>query len=188
MDDYPQYFLVETGLSAVSANNACHVVNGPIAMPPVPTTYCSGSAGSIILELDFVEYDMVYAPLMEEDNINRVYFGLASEDVPDVLANDWSATRGIFYKFEDTNETVTQGTPGANAALAYVVHHEVTGKYIFSNNDGFGLLYPGNQMYAFAGANGIQDGTRIRVLFKVWYRYVSIPLAEYIGLVTSWAQ
>lgn len=162
-----------------------------VLLPPTPSYYAE-SGKSTVIEVDEIEYDIGAYPSLDTDGeIIMWMFIFTRPNVPDPLsglgipAMSDGTTWWLWHKTRQL-DIVTAGAEGRGVSREEV---ELHGRDILTDQRGHGRLWVLNKMWCgYAWLGGEPDVSNMSFGLRVWYRYTSIPLHEYIGLVQQFQQ
>lgn len=166
-DDFPNFL---SGAVTVAPSNSYTTVQ---IFTPIPRLKVVGNKATV-MELLYVDIAMVgqSGTVGGSTAQFQMYIG-----TPQTALLGWEDPR-IFMNMSRTLE----GTVGTGGGLSNV---DWPFRYQFQTNDGFGYLLASDAFH-IAGDCALLGTPRFS--FKLFYRFVDIPLAEFIGIVQSTQQ
>ncbi len=144
---------------------------------PIPRLKTIGNRATVmeLLWID-MEEDMIYSLINSELNVT---FSIGSAPAPATILR-WSDPR-VFAIFKQSTEILQVGTAG----VGMTVQNDIL-RYDFQSQDGFGYLLASD---SFNVNFRTENTNRVnRIFWKIFYRFVDIPLAEFVGIVQSTQQ
>jgi len=164
-DDFPNFLSGRLILSAANTFTTQQVFT------PIPRLKTIGNKATV-MELLYMDLVIDNIDLIAFDDRLRFQMTLGTTQ-GSMLA--WSDTR-VFINYD-----LLIG--GANATPGALFITQYPWRYQFQTNDGFGYLLAADAFRVSAETVGMAAATNFH--FKLYYRFVDIPLTEFIGIVQS---
>ncbi len=137
---------------------------------PIPRLKTSGNKATV-MELLWVDMDMNTA-LNAAGEQAVIAFSIGS--VPTVIL-PWNDPRAFYFRREEMMLLTSGAVLGTG-----------TVRYDFQSKDGYGYLLASDSFHVSVEGTGLS--TSIIGNWKMFYRFVDIPLSEFVGLVQSTQQ
>jgi len=167
-DDFPNF------LSGFIAMNTATVFVQKTINTPIPRLKSIGNRATV-MELLFC--DMVQGGVSFEDTSTTIQFQMAL-GTPQTSVLPFSDTR-VFLDYR----LIASARPTPGTDVSFLTAFGAPTRYQFQTMDGFGYLLTADSFRLGLIATNTIDLARID--FKLYYRFVDIPLSEFIGIVQS---
>jgi len=137
---------------------------------PIPRNQVVTGNKAVVMELLWVEIDI--HNLQFNAASETTFFSLSTGMAPTVTTNDLSDGNCLAYLSMEMDLLTT------GAAL-----HTMPQRYDFQSQDGFGLLLAADAFHC--SLLSTSTGVALQAHCRLYYRFVHIPIFEYVGLVQS---
>ena len=162
IDKYPNY--ISSSLTLSAANT---FTTTSLSMPIPHVT--AGAASATIMEFLYVEITPTVTDLIAVgDSIDfALSLGAAPAAIPAI-----SATTTVLRK-----RLLIQGATSGFPLLDFPM------RYSLQDENGYGFLNAADQINVSGNSNG--QAAAVSFAFRLYYRFVTLPISEYVGIVTS---
>ena len=164
-DDFPNF------LSGIVTLSAANIFTTQQIFTPIPRLKTIGNKATV-MELLYMDLVVDNIDLIAVDDRLRFQMHLGTAQGSFLT---WSDTR-VFVNY-DLLVGGANGTPGALVMTTY------PWRYQFQTQDGFGYLLASDSFRISGETAGMANAVNFH--FKLYYRFVDIPLSEFIGIVQS---
>lgn len=165
LDKYPNYM---TGTVTQSAADTATVSQ---FSTPIPRLQTRGNKATV-MELLWIDFNVDIKINATVERVRWSVFG-GQTTTSDVLVSD---PRGIAFMGFSGDTLVTEGA----CAIGERFYYDLTSK------DGFGYLFAGDAINLLV--TSANTAVANVVGFRIYYRFVEIPITEFVGLVQSQQQ
>ena len=171
VDRFPNF------LAGVLAESAANTFTTTQVFTPLPRIKTSGTRATV-MELLFVETDFSGTNIQNANGEQmQVVFSFGSAPTA-MLA--WNDTRNFFQR----QDTIVGQAISTNGAGSTILREPV--RYDWQSQDGYGYLLASDSFHV--SVLGASQGAALSLAWKMFYRFVDIPLSEFVGIVQSTQQ
>jgi len=155
-----------------------------VMLPPMPSFYARSGASTVI-EVSEIEWHIQPFPIGAVDDLMSWWIYIWTRpEVPDWDGSWPSLGGGLTWWMKAGELRGVKDVAGAEGIGVGLENIPTYGRDNLINHRGAGRLWVLDKMYAGFGWEGGQPTiTNMGVMLRVWYRYKTIPLHEYIGIV-----
>ena len=164
-DLYPNYMTFTVTESAADTFTTSQIFT------PIPRGPISGNKATI---MEILEVQYYFPNIDMKDDGDQVFASLRMGPEPSNIGHV-AEPNVIDVMYLESRLT----TSGATLTLLPIIHKLQT-------HDGYGFLVATDSFYASVNSNNI--GTAVTCNFRVYYRFVTVSITEYIGIVQSQQQ
>jgi len=162
LDAFPNYLSGEIILSAANTFTTSR------ENTPIPRLATSG-ARPTIMEVLWVDIAYTTTDLIADGD--KLYFSIRTGGVPTGIGN---LSEGNVMVYNEVAKSLT--TSGSD-----IIHYPI--RVDLQSSDGYGQLLAADAFNVSAWSVG--QAAAIRVRWRMYYRFVQVPMSEYIGIVQS---
>jgi len=145
---------------------------------PLPRLKVHGNLATV-LELLYLDVQVTGVVFNNIDDQWVFNMRLGAEISGDIIP-DWADTR-VFVNMQRT----IIGSSAIKETIRFFAEDTMPYRWQFQTEDGYGYLLAADSFRITAQTRGLPLNAKARFNWKLYYRFVEIPLAEFIGIIQS---